>query len=185
MRSDSRAAGPRIAPLEAPFDEASAGAIEELGPPIALFRLLARRPQRAHGIHGWGSYYLSRRSALSLRHRELAIDRTTALCGAEYELAIHLDVFAERANLTAPQIQSLASGNHADDCWTDPADRAVIQAVDALHHHSALDDEQWQDLRAHLDEEAVLDLLLIAGWYHAISYVTNAVRLPTEPRPLT
>lgn len=183
MHPDPLAGGPRIAPLEAPFDEASAAAIEELGPPIALFRLLARRPDRAHGIHGWGSYYLSRRSALSLRHRELAIDRTTALCGAQYELAIHLDVFAERANLTPPQQRSLATGNHTDACWTDAADRAVLRAVDALHLHSDLDDEQWHELRAHLDEEAVLDLLLIAGWYHAISYVANATRLPTEPRP--
>jgi hypothetical protein len=52
--------------------------------------VLARRPDRAAGVAGWGRYYLSRRCALSLRHRELLILRTTALCGAEYEWGVHV-----------------------------------------------------------------------------------------------
>jgi uncharacterized membrane protein YfcA len=39
---------------------------------------------------------LSRRAALSLRHRELVIDRTTARCGAEYEWGIHIAVYAAK-----------------------------------------------------------------------------------------
>lgn len=72
---------PRIEPLEPPYDAETAEALELLGPPIQLFRVFARRPQLARGIAGWGHYYLSRRSALSLRHRELVIDRVTAQCG--------------------------------------------------------------------------------------------------------
>ena len=66
-----------------PFDDETRAALDILGPPIALFSVFARRPDRAHAIAGWGRYYLSRRGALSLRHRELVIDRTTALCGAD------------------------------------------------------------------------------------------------------
>ena len=51
----------------------TAAALERLGPPISLFRAFASRPDRAGGIHGWGSYYLSRRCALSLRHREIVV----------------------------------------------------------------------------------------------------------------
>lgn len=171
----------RIAPLEPPFDEESAAAIDALGPPIGLFRLLARRPERARGIQSWGRYYLSRQSALTLRHRELVIDRTTALCGAEYEWGVHVDVFAERARLTPAQIDSLARGGPDDACWTDAGDRAVIRAVDSLHVSSDLDDAEWRDLLYGLGEEGVVDLLLLCGWYHAISYVARAVRLPLEP----
>src|SRR5262252_4690422 len=95
---------PRIAPVEPPYDEATAAALEPLGPPIALFRLFARRPERARAIHGWGRYYLSRASALSRRHRELVIDRTTARCGDEYEWGIHVALFAGRAGRTDAQI---------------------------------------------------------------------------------
>src|SRR6478609_7705752 len=79
---------PRIAPTAPPFDDDTRAALDILGPPIALFGVFARRPDRAQAIAGWGRYYLSRRGALSLRHRELAIDRTTALCGAGYEWGI-------------------------------------------------------------------------------------------------
>src|SRR5215510_4944385 len=137
---------PRMAPAAPPYDEATRAALEALGPPIMLFRMFARRPERARAIHGWGSYYLSRRSALSLRHRELIIDRTTALCGAEYEWAIHISVFAEKAGLTADQVRSLASGGPDDPCWTDTADRAVVRAVDAVHQRHDLADDEWQSL---------------------------------------
>jgi len=90
---------PRIAPTAPPFDDDTRAALDILGPPIALFGVFARRPDRAHAISGWGRYYLSRRGALSLRHRELAIDRTTALCGAGYEWGIHIAVYAGKAGL--------------------------------------------------------------------------------------
>ncbi len=134
---------PRIAPLEPPYSAEAAAALTLLGPPISLFRVWARRPELARGIAGWGQYYLSRKSALSLRHRELVIDRTTALCGADYEWGVHVSVFAGKAGLTGPQLRSLGSGQPQDLCWDDPADRAVLRAVDELHASSDLTDEGW------------------------------------------
>jgi alkylhydroperoxidase family enzyme len=143
--------------------------------------MFARRPDRARAIHGWGSYYLSRRSALSLRHRELVIDRTTALCGAEYEWAIHIETFAAKAGLTADQLHSLAHGSPADGCWDSTGDAAVIRAVDALHGQSDLSDGEWADLVAAAGEDGALEVALLCGWYHAISFAVRALRLPLEP----
>jgi alkylhydroperoxidase family enzyme len=170
-----------MAPVVPPYDEATREALEALGPPIMLFRMFARRPERARAIQGWGSYYLSRRSALSLRHRELVIDRTTALCGAEYEWAIHINVYAAKAGLTDGQVRSLVHGNAGDTCWDAAADRAVLRAVDALHAESDLTDEQWDDLVAATGEDGALEVALLCGWYHAISFAARALRLPLEP----
>ena len=172
---------PRIAPLEPPYDDEQAEVLERLGPPIALFRVFARRPDLARGIAGWGRYYLSRQSALTLRQRELVIDRVTARCGAEYEWGVHIAVFADKAGLTDDQVRSLASGDHRDDCWADPADRAVLAAVDGLHDDHDLDDSTWQALVAAVGEDGALDVILVAGWYHAISYAVRALGLPLEP----
>lgn len=172
---------PRIAPLEPPYDDAQAEVLERLGPPIALFRVLARRPELARGIAGWGRYYLSRQSALTLRQRELVIDRVTALCGADYEWGVHIAVFAEKAGLTGDQVRSLAGGSAADGCWRDPDDRAVIAAVDQLHATADLDEPTWVALVDAVGEDGALDVLLVAGWYHAISYAVRALRLPMEP----
>jgi alkylhydroperoxidase family enzyme len=172
---------PRITPLEPPYDAETAAALELLGPPFQLFRVLARRPALARGITGWGHYYLSKRSALTLRQRELVIDRTTALCGADYEWGVHIAVFAEKAGLTAAQVRSLAAGGPDDPAWTDPADRAVIRAVDELRETGDLSDDIWAELDATIGEMGALDLMLLCGWYHAISFAVRALRLPMEP----
>lgn len=171
---------PRVAPVEPPYDEATAAALDSLGPPIALFRVFARRPERATAISGWGSYYLSRRTALTLRQREIVIDRTAARCGADYEWSVHATVFAAKAGLDAAHLRSLAHGDPSDACWDD-ADRAVIAAVDALHDTGDLTDAQWEALVAAAGEDGAVDLLLVCGWYHAISYVVRGLRLPLEP----
>jgi alkylhydroperoxidase family enzyme len=171
----------RIPPVEPPYDAETAATLDLLGPPIQLFRVLARRPDLARGVAGWGGYYLSRRSALSLRHRELVIDRTTARCGADYEWGVHVAVFADKAALTPDQVTSLATGGPHDACWIDPGDRAVLTAVDLLHETHDLSDEAWQALAETIGEEAALELTLLCGWYHAISYAVRALRLPLEP----
>ena len=172
---------PRIAPLEPPYDDDTAATMELLGPPIQLFRVLARWPDLARGVADWGRYYMSRRSALTLRQRELVIDRTTALCGADYEWGVHIALIGEKAGLTADQVRSLSSGTSDDDCWTDPADRAVLVAVDELHRTCDLSDRSWEGLVAVVGEEGVLDVVLVSGWYHAISFAVRALRLPMEP----
>jgi alkylhydroperoxidase family enzyme len=172
---------PRIEPLEPPYDEETAAALDMLGPPIQLFRVLARRPDLARGIAGWGSYYLSRRAAMSLRHREMVILRTTALCGADYEWAIHVKTFAAKAELDEDQLRSLGAGSADDPCWREPSDAVVIAAVDALHHDNDLDDATWAGLAEAVGADTALEIILLAGWYHAISYAVRALRLPLEP----
>jgi hypothetical protein len=41
-----------------------------------------------------------------------------------------------------------------------------------------LSDEAWDALR--LSDEQRLDLLLLTGWYHAISFVARAARVPLD-----
>jgi alkylhydroperoxidase family enzyme len=171
----------RIEPAEPPYDDETAAALELLGPPIQLFRVFARRPDLARGVAGWGRYYLSRQSALSLRQRELVIDRTTALCDADYEWGVHVAVFAEKVGLTEAQLRSLAHGIPSNPCWSDATDRAILRAVDELHRTSDLGDETWTELVAAVGDAGALDLVLVCGWYHAISFAVRALRLPLEP----
>lgn len=173
---------PRIALPEPPYDDETRAALDRLGAELQLFRAFAARPDRAHGIAGWGGYYLSRQLALTVRQRELAIDRTTARCGATYEWLIHIELFAGKARLTEEQVRSLATGQPGDACWIDAADRAVIAAADQLHEENDLDDDTWQRLVDAVGEDGALDVILLCGWYHAISYAVRALRLPFEPK---
>jgi len=175
----------RIAPLEEPFDEAVTGALRPMsrfGPPIALFRTLAHNPPlTGASMHGLGGYFLSRRLSIDLRTRELVIDRVCARCGCDYEFGIHVLTFAAKAELTAEQVRSLARGDVRDACWTDPRDRSVIALVDIVHDTATVDDATWAAASVHFTPAQLLDLLALAGWYHAISYLANAAQVPGEP----
>jgi hypothetical protein len=134
----------------------------------------------ADAMSGWGSYELGRRLSLSMRDREILIDRTCVRCGAEYEWGVHVRFFAERVGLTAEQVVSLTHGSADDRCWSG-RDALLVRAADALHDHSDIDDPLWNELAEELADDELLDLLVLCGWYHAISYVARGARVDLEP----
>lgn len=175
----------RIQPLEPPFADDVAELLERMMPPgvppIALFRTFAHNPAMTEGLSRWGGYYLTKQSSLDLRTRELVIDRTTARCDCEYEWGVHIAFFAERAGLTPQQVRSLTFGAADDECWTEQRDRLAIALVDELHDTSTVSDELWPSVSDEFSTPQVLDMMLLAGWYHAISYVARAAELDLEP----
>ena len=174
----------RIDPLDPPYPGEVADRLEAMMPPgippILLFRTFVKNMPMATAMGSWGAYELSRRLSLSLRDRELVIDRTCARCGCEYEWGVHLAFFSARAGLSDAQVTSLTHGSPADPCWVDPRDRVLLEAVDALHDTAGIDDRLWERLAAVLSEAEILDALLLTGWYHAISFAANGVRLDLE-----
>jgi alkylhydroperoxidase family enzyme len=173
----------RIDPVVPPYAPAVAAQLESMMPagvpPIRLFRTFARNLPMARAMGGWGAYELSKQCSLSMRHRELVIDRVTARCGCEYEWGVHLAFFGDRIGLTDEQRVSITHGTPSDTCW--PTDEAVLlRAVDELHDDADITDATWAALESVLTHEQILDLALLAGWYHAISYAANAARVTLE-----
>lgn len=169
----------RIAPAIAPFPpeiEATLARVMPPGmPPLVLLTTLAREPRL------FGKFFAANlldHGHLSLRQRELVIMRTTARCGSEYEWGVHASLFGARAGFDAAQLASLAHGAATDACW-DAADRPLLRLADALHESCDLDDAQWQEL-GDFSDEARLELLMLAGFYRTVAYLTNALRLPPE-----
>ena len=174
----------RIEPVEPPYDETTGRQLRSMMPPgvppIALFRTFVKNPEMTRAMSGWGRYELSRDLSLTMRDREIVIDRTCARCGCEYEWGVHVAFFADRVGLSPEQVGSLTHGTADDPCWTDERDRLLIAATDALHRDSDIDDTLWSQLTAELSEPELLDLLMLCGWYHAISFTANAARVPLE-----
>jgi len=171
----------RISPATAPFAAEIQAAFDSImppgQPPLALFATLARDPRL---FSKFFASSLLDRGHLTLRQRELVINRTTALCKSEYEWGIHIAIFAAKAKFDEAQIASFVHGSAADACWSDD-DRVLLRLCDALHQQCNIDDNLWAQLCNLFSEEAMLELLMLAGFYRTVSYLTNALRLPLEP----
>ena len=176
---------PRINPVHPPYEGDVGDRLEAMMPagvpPILLLRTFVKNLPMAEAMGGWGSYELNKQLSLSIRDREIVIDRTCARCGCEYEWGVHVLFFAERVGLTSTQITSLTHGGSDDRCWSSPRDSVLIDAADALHDMSCIDDGLWERLSKVRTEAEILDLLMLTGWYHAISFVANGVELEMEP----
>jgi alkylhydroperoxidase family enzyme len=178
-KRDPAAPAPRIAPIDPPytpevkaeFDKVMRGA-----PPLLLFRTVARNPRVLQRMMAGG---LLDRGSVSLRNRELMILRTCARCGAEYEWGVHIATFGTKAQWIPAQIHSTVHGSADDACWG-VEDRLVIRLADQLHDTNRVDDTLWKELSAQFAADQLVELIMLAGLYHAVSFVVNATGVQHE-----
>jgi alkylhydroperoxidase family enzyme len=145
-------------------------------PPLVLFTTLARDRRLFFKLFNAG---LLDSGHLSIRQREIVIDRVTAQCGAEYEWGVHVAAYADKAGFDERQIAALIEGSAAERFWSDE-DRVLIELCDSLHQRCTVDDGLWQRLTGYHSDEAIIELLMLAGFYRMVSYLVNGLRLPLE-----
>ncbi|MET4093055.1 carboxymuconolactone decarboxylase family protein [Bradyrhizobium sp. S3.5.5] len=173
-------ATPRIAPLVPPYPpeiQAQFDRIMRGAPPLVLFRVMAGHARAWDKFRAGG---LLDPGPLSLRQREIVIDRTCALTGCEYEWGVHVAIFGP-ARLSEEEVHATVRGDATSPCWS-PAEQALIAAVDALYHRATLDDAEFAALSAHYDEAQILEIMLLCGFYRTVSYLANGLKLPLEER---
>lgn len=172
---------PRITPLDPPYTEDVANLLEGIMPPgqepLKLFRTIARNP-RIFARFKAGS--LLDRGLLSLRQREIVIDRVTARLGAEYEWGIHIAIFAKKAGLSTEQIHATLEKNISTELWTED-EQSLLSAVDEL-----IDARRWQDktygkLSTFFSAEQILEIISLVGFYTTVSLYINALGIENEP----
>ncbi len=177
--------GPRITPLEPPYEPEVEAMLEKWMPPgggiepLALFRtfcvhldLTGRMRPLGAGILGHG--------LVEPRLREVMIHRTCARCGAEYEWGVHAVAFGKPLGFSDEQLASTARGGPDDPVWSE-VERAVMQLADELHDGADVTEDTFAELERHFTTAQIIELVVTSGWYHTISFVINAARVPLEP----
>jgi alkylhydroperoxidase family enzyme len=169
----------RIAPLEPPYGQEIQGQFDRImrgAPPLMLFRVVAGNA-RAWEKFRAGS--LLDRGPLSLREREIVIDRTCALTGCEYEWGVHVAAFAAAAQLTDEEVRATVLGGADAPCWS-AAEQVLIAAVDALHCRATLSEAEFGALSAHYEPAKIFEIILLCGFYRTVAYLANGLDLPLE-----
>jgi alkylhydroperoxidase family enzyme len=172
---------PRVEPVPAPYSPDLQAVFDRIMPPgvppLALFTTLARVPRTYERFRAGG---LLDRGPVSLRHREIVIDRTCARCGCAYEWGVHVAFFGERVALTPEQVRATVHGDANDDVWSDE-ETLLIRLVDELHDSAHISDELWSTLVARFTTEQLFELIALVGFYHTVSFFANGLRLAPEP----
>jgi alkylhydroperoxidase family enzyme len=171
---------PRIAPAEAPYPTEIEAELARIMPkgvePLVLFRTMARSPRIFARMFAGG---LLDKGPLSLRQREIVIDRTTARLGCEYEWGVHVAFFAERVGMSAEQVAAIVHGPAEAACWSTD-EQPLLALVDDLVDRRTIGDATWTSLTAHFDEAQVLEAIALVGYYHTISFLCRGLELPLE-----
>ena len=92
---------------------------------------------------------------------------------------MHVAFFAERVGFTAEQVAATC-GALGDAAAFPERERLLLRLVDELHDGAQVSDELWTALQAQWSDEQLIELVALTGFYHLISFVTNALRIPLE-----
>ncbi len=172
---------PRIAPVEPPYAAEVLQSFAVVMPdgmePLNIFRTMAHNPRVLSRMVRGG---LLDRGSISMAQRELVILRACALCHAEYEWGVHVSIFGAKAGFTEAQIADTVRPAPDATLWAEEQ-LAILALVDELHSGASVSDATWARVRTHFGEDQVIELVMLAGLYHAVSFVVNAFRVAGEP----
>lgn len=157
----------------------SVGAGKTLGTgPPNLFLTLGRHRRL---FRGWLRFAgrLMPLGTLPRRETELVVLRVAHLRGCTYEWEHHRHL-GRRAGVTAADLARVETGPDAAG-WSE-RERAILAAVDELDADGDLSDARWAAVRAHLDERAVIELVLLVGHYEMLATTIATLRVQPDRR---
>ena len=171
---------PRIPPLPADGREPRTQEILDGlrwsdGSELNIFSTLARHPRLLKRWSAFGGVLLT--GSLPARERELLILRTGVLCRAPYEWGQHV-VIGLAAGLTQEEIDRVGAGPD-DPAWSE-GDAVLLRAVDELHSSSVISDTTWTALSGRFDDQQLIELCMVVGQYHLVSFTLNSLGVEPE-----
>lgn len=144
--------------------------------PFNIYRTLAHHPTMVREWLGFADA-LRFEAKLRGRDREILILRTGFNCHCEYEWGQHVP-YARTGGIAEEELAALTKpiSSHA---WSD-RDRALLAAADELHATSDLSDASYAGLAVHFQNDELIEVVLLVGQYHLVSYVLNAFRVERD-----
>ncbi|MGI8792658.1 MAG: DUF480 domain-containing protein [Acidimicrobiales bacterium] len=176
----SRPAVPRLEPvgdddLDDQQRELLAGVGAGTSGATNIFRTLVRHPGLLRHWLPFGGKLLA--GKLPARDRELLVLRTAWRCQAAYEWGHHAALGAA-AGLTVEEIHRVTAGsNHG--AWSDH-EATLLRAADELHDDACISDATWSALANRFDERQLIEIPMLVGQYHLVSFALNSLGVQAE-----
>ena len=149
--------------------------MEKRGGLLNIFRALSHSPEAMRRFMKFGSYLLEE-GKVDPKLRELAILKAGQLCRSEYEFSQHI-AFARRVGLSDSQLRGIANPTAA---LFDAHELAVLAYAAALTTDSRASDATYAAVAAFLNEEEIVELTLVIGFYNMVSRTLNALEVDVD-----
>lgn len=178
MADSKEPVGPRV-PLY-PLDQAVALGcelgVDEARAGRGWFRALAHHPNVLKGVCALVESLLFQ-STVPIRLRELMIMRIAWVTQSSYEWAQHWRI---ARNAGVPDEDLLAVRDWRRSARLQPADRAVLGAVDDTLQGGKVSDAVWHECAQHLDRPALIEMTAAIGFWHMFSELLRTLEVPLE-----
>ena len=148
--------------------------------PINLTRLLVNSPGMAKAFHGIGGY-IRNKSTLDSRLRELAILQVGWMEKSEYEFTHHVKIGKE-FGVTDEDIQGLFLETEGKPSKLEPLVRSVLKGAREMVRNIGMSDETFAEIKKHLSNEHMTDLVLTIAFYCAVVRVLATMKIDNEPQ---
>ena len=145
-----------------------------------LHKLLVNSPEMARAFGGMGGY-IRFRSTLDARLRELAILQVGWLERSEYEFTHHVKIGRE-FGVTDADIEAMMNETEGRPSTLEPLARAVLRGAREMAHGLAMSAATFAEIKAHLSNEHMTDLVLTIAFYCAVVRVLATMQIDNEPQ---
>lgn len=92
---------------------------------------------------------------------------------------MHVAAYSEKAAFSQQQIADTCAEIVDPDLWSEEA-CSLMDMVDELHADSRISDGTWSRMATHFDDDQIVELVMLAGLYHAVSFIVNGLHMQNE-----
>ncbi|SJZ76315.1 Alkylhydroperoxidase family enzyme, contains CxxC motif [Enhydrobacter aerosaccus] len=144
-----------------------------------LHKLLVNSPDMARAFNGIGNF-IRFKSKLDPRLRELAILQVGWMEKSEYEFTHHVKIGKE-FGVTDEDIQGLMAETDGKPSKLEPLARAILKGAREMVRNLAMSDATFAEIKQHLGNEEMTDLVLTIAFYCAVVRVLATMQIDNEP----
>jgi alkylhydroperoxidase family enzyme len=149
---------------------------------ITLHRALVNSPNATRNFFALAKY-IRFESRLDPRLRELAILQVGYSARSPYEYSHHIKIGRD-FGVTDDDIRAIEAETRGETTSLPPLTRAILRAARELTAHPQLSDETFAELKAGLDNERIVDLLMVISFYAGVVRLLAALQIDVEPEYL-
>ncbi|HTQ23790.1 MAG TPA: carboxymuconolactone decarboxylase family protein [Candidatus Binataceae bacterium] len=146
---------------------------------INLVRALAHSPDGARAFSALATF-IRFKSRLDPRLRELAILQVGYLTRSPYEYSHHVKIGRE-FGVSDGDLRALAEETAGRQSALEPLAKAVLRAAREMTRDLAISDATFAALRAELDNERLVDLVMTIAVYNGVVRLLATLQIDVEP----